>query len=325
MHLLLDEEARPGAAHLSGTEEHAEEGPLHGGIEIGVAEDNVGRLAPELEGDALQCARRLAVNLLPHLGRAGEGDLVDQGMVDERAAGRRSEAGDDVDYAGRNPGFEQELPQTERGERRLLGGLQHGGVAAGKCGRELPGTHEEREVPGDDLPAHSHRLAQGEVEEGGVRGVRLAVEFGHPAGVVTEGLGGGRDVDVPALRERLPVVERLELRQLVAVLLDQVGDPEQQTLAVVEGSTRRPHGAVDVLLVALRDPRQHLSGGGVERLERLARRRLDPLAVDQHLPHRCADEALHGGLELNRYTHGESSSAVGVDGRIVGSPGRAGQ
>ena len=207
VHLLLDEEARPGAAHLSGTEEHAEQRPLHGGLEIGVAEDDVGRLAPELEGDALQRARRLAVDLLPHLGRAGEGDLVDQGMVDERAAGRRSEAGDDVDDARRNPGFEQELPQTERGERRLLGGLQHGGVAAGQCGRELPGAHEEREVPGDDLPAHSHRLAQGEVEESSVGGVRLAVELGHPAGVVAEGLGGGRDVDVPALRERFPVVE----------------------------------------------------------------------------------------------------------------------
>src|SRR5205823_13779735 len=89
---------------------------------------------------------------------------------------------------------------------------------------ELPRRHEERKVPRDDLPAHAHRLAEGEVEEGLVRGVRLAVDLVHPAGVVTEGRGRGRDVDVAALHEWLAVVQGLELRQLVRVRLDQIGD-----------------------------------------------------------------------------------------------------
>src|SRR5215510_11891801 len=84
VHLLLDEEPGTGAAHLPGTEEHAEERALHGRVGIGVAEDDVGRLATQLEGDPLQRARRLAMDLLPHLGGAGERDLVDQGMVNER-------------------------------------------------------------------------------------------------------------------------------------------------------------------------------------------------------------------------------------------------
>src|SRR2546429_96275 len=82
--------------------------------------------------------------------------------------------------------------------------------------------------------------------------------------------------------------------------------------AVVERAARGAHGPVDVLLVALCDPREHLARGGVDGLERLPRCRLDPLAVDQHLADRRADEALHRRLELNRCTHGESSLCVGV-------------
>src|SRR5439155_12315171 len=59
-------------------------------------------------------------------------------------------------------------------------------------------------------------------------------------------------------------------------------------------------------------PREHLARGGVDGLELLPRCRLDPLAVDQHLADRSADEALHRGLELNRCTHGESSLCLGV-------------
>src|SRR5207245_7647690 len=109
-------------------------------------------------------------------------------------------------------------------------------------------------------------------------------ELVRPAGVVAEGLGAGRDVDVAALGEGLAVVERLELRQLVAVLLDQVGDLEEQALAltrvharpsaVVERAARGARSAIDVLLVALRDPREHLARGGVDGLERLPRGRL---------------------------------------------------
>src|SRR5438093_1534851 len=85
---------------------------------------------------------------------------------------------------------------------------------------------------------------------------------------------------------------------------------EPRPPAVVERAARGARGAVDVLLVALRDPREHLARGGVDGLERLPRCRLDPLAVDQHLADRRADEALHRRLELNRCTHGESPSAV---------------
>src|SRR5437870_7820837 len=53
---------------------------------------------------------------------------------------------------------------------------------------------------------HTPTGSEGEVEEGLVRGVRLAVDLVHPAGVVTEGRGRGRDVEVAALHEWLAVV-----------------------------------------------------------------------------------------------------------------------
>jgi hypothetical protein len=45
----------------------------------------------------------------------------------------------------------------------------------------------------------------------------------------------------------------------------------------------RRDSSVDVLLAAARHLGDHLTGGGVEYLDRLARQGLDELAVDEHL------------------------------------------
>src|SRR6185295_19517155 len=74
VHLLLDEEPRAGAAHLSLIEEHPADRALRGRLHIGVAEDDVRRLAAELERHPLQRRGRLALDLLADLGRAREGD-----------------------------------------------------------------------------------------------------------------------------------------------------------------------------------------------------------------------------------------------------------
>ena len=51
-----------------------------------VVEDDVGRLAAELQRQRLVGAGDGAADLLADGGRAGEGDLVDVGMLDERKA-----------------------------------------------------------------------------------------------------------------------------------------------------------------------------------------------------------------------------------------------
>ena len=99
VHFVLDEQPAAGTAALALVEVQGEVRALDGRVEIGVGKDHVRALAAQFERQSLHRLGRL---LLDQLGRgefAGEGDLVDAGVLDDRAAGRRTVAGDDVDHA----------------------------------------------------------------------------------------------------------------------------------------------------------------------------------------------------------------------------------
>ena len=120
---------------------------------------------------------------------------------------------------GRQVGLLADLGEQQRRQRRGLGRLEHHGVAAGQGGGDLPGQHQEREVPRDHLAGDAERL--------GVRPEPGVLELVGPAGVVEEVRGGGRDVDVARLLDRLAVVDRLQHRDLAGPLLDDPRDPEE--------------------------------------------------------------------------------------------------
>ena len=83
---------------------------------------------------------------------------------------------------------------AQAGQRRLLGRLQDD-RAAGRQGRApLPGLHQQREVPGDDLPDDADRLVPGVAEVVAVDRDRLAVDLVGPAGVVAVAVDGQRQV-----------------------------------------------------------------------------------------------------------------------------------
>ena len=132
-------------------------------------------------------------------------------------------AGEHVERSLGEARLERQLAEPQRGQRRLLGRLQDDRAAGGERRGDLPDRHQQRVVPGDDLGADADRLAQRVAEHvaGGDRD-RLALDLGRPAGVVAQVVDRGGDV---ALRggQRLAVVERLELGELVAVCLDQLG------------------------------------------------------------------------------------------------------
>ncbi len=296
--LLLHVQSRSRIAALAVVEEDRVGRARDRRLEVGVRVHDVRRLAAEFERDLLEVAGSGLDDQLADLSRACERDLVDVVVGRQRGAGI-AEASDDVDDARGEPSLQQQLAEPERGQRRLLGGLQHDGACARQNRSELPRRHQQREVPRDDLPNHADRLAEGVREVLAGRRERRdrngrALDLRRPARHIPEQVRRQRDVGGPRDRERLPVVERLEHRELVAVLLDQIGDLPDQPAAigrvhppprriVVERPPRGAHRAVDVLSLAHRDLGERLLGRGVDRRKSLARGGLDPIAIDQEL------------------------------------------
>ena len=111
----------------------------------------------------------------------------------------------------------------------------------------------------------------------------VAGDLGRPAGEVAQVLGRERHVHALGELDRLAVVERLELGQLVGVRLEGVGERQHRAralgggdaapAAVLERLAGGADGAVDVLGAGVRHLGDRPAGGGVERLERAARRR----------------------------------------------------
>ena len=88
------------------------------GREVGVVADDHRVRAAELERDALGAARGQRHDLLAHRRGAGERDLPNQRVRDERRAGDRAAAGDDVEHAGGQPALGQQLGEPQRRQRR---------------------------------------------------------------------------------------------------------------------------------------------------------------------------------------------------------------
>src|SRR5205807_6206254 len=97
--------------------------------------------------------------------------------------------------------------------------------------------------------------------------------------------------------ERLALVEGEQAAQLVAALLDRLGDPVQplralESFQLRHRATRFVRGFYSALRIdacALRDLGDDLAGGGTVRVKELPALRLDPVTVDKHLSHRPRD------------------------------------
>ncbi len=95
---FLNQQTRARAAHLPLVEPDRIDDALDGAVEVGVVEDDERAFAAEFERERLATARRLLADEAPDIGRAGEGDLVDAVVSDDRRA-RLAVAGDEVEDA----------------------------------------------------------------------------------------------------------------------------------------------------------------------------------------------------------------------------------
>jgi hypothetical protein len=87
-----------GAADLALIEPDRVDQAFDGAIDVGILEDDVGRLAAELQSQRLAAACRFLADEAADFGRAGEGDLVDVPVLDEFGS-RCAIAGDDIENA----------------------------------------------------------------------------------------------------------------------------------------------------------------------------------------------------------------------------------
>ena len=103
---VLDEQAAAGRAALAAVEINGVKRAGDRLVEIGVGEDHVGALAPQLKRAPLERVGRFAGNDFRRLDVAREGELIDPRMHDHCLAGRLAHAVENVDHAFGNPGFE---------------------------------------------------------------------------------------------------------------------------------------------------------------------------------------------------------------------------
>ncbi|CCV04004.1 hypothetical protein MESS2_1190004 [Mesorhizobium metallidurans STM 2683] len=278
---FLHQQPRTGAADLALVEPDAVDQTLDGAVEIGVLEDDEGRLAAKLQRQFFAGPRGGFPDDLADFRRTGEGDLLNACMIDDRRTRFRA-ALDDVDDALRHAGASADLGEQDGGERRELCRLQHHRAAGGKGGRDLPGQHQQRKIPRNDLADDADALV--------IR--KIPVQRLCPAGMVDEMADCQRHVDVAAFADRLAIVDRFQHREQALVALHGAADGVQHFRALIAGG-RGPfrqgfrggrNRRVDIGYTGIRHLGQQLAGGGIAGLESLAACGGFPVATnEQHL------------------------------------------
>ena len=229
-----------------------------------VGEHHVRALAAGFEPDAFHVALPgVDHQLLGNRGGAGEGQHVDVHVQRQRLADGVAVARQDVEHAFRDAGIQRQLRDADRGQRRLFRRLEDERVARRQGRGELPAGHDQREVPRHDGRDHAGRFAGDQAElivrRGGDFVVDLVDGFGAPA----DRVGGRRDVDAHRVADRLAHVEGFEQRQFFLVGQDQVGEADQDALALgrgqvgpdagFEGAARDGDGCIGVGFVGAGD------------------------------------------------------------------------
>ena len=231
---------------------------------------------------------------MAHLRRAREGHLVHSGMGGYGSSGGGPVAAHHVQHARGEARLLDQRGHVQGRQRGLLRRLQDDGVAGAQGGGQLPGLHQQGEVPGDDLAHDPDGLQAGHAEVGPVYGDGLAVDLVRPAGVVAVALHGEVQVDVEGVGIRFPVVEGLQASQVLSIALHQVGQLVEEVSALggvhrapgtaqLEGLLGGRDGLVDVCLVALCDVADLVSRGRVDGGEGLSAHGINPFVVDEEL------------------------------------------
>jgi len=248
--------------------------------------------------------------------RPGERQVIDAGVRGERAARLAPESGDDIERALGESDFRREFRDPQQRQARVLGRLDHAGVARRERPADAAPEDLHRIVPRDDVPGHAVRLAPGQHRVTGRIGNRLAVQLVGRPRVELEVARAGGGIG-PRLLHRLAAVARLDPREFVGVIRDRARQRHQLPPAfggrelspcAVERRARGLHRGVDVGRVTSRDRR-----------ERLAVRRVDhrQFLAGQRRAEGAGDEVAGGGADRERRMGGVHAPIVGQQSKGV--------
>ena len=260
-----------------------------GALDIGIGEDDVGRLAAAFEGAALQIAGRELHDLARGGVAAGEGDLVDAAMGRKRGARNGAEARNDVEHAGREARLLDELGDLERRHRRLLGRLDDQRVAGRQSRTDLPRIEQDRRIPGQDGADHADRLPARIGQRVRLEGNLLALDLVGGAGEEDQPIDGALHL-ADRVAQGLAVVAAFQLRQPRGIAAHQLGELEEERAALARGDLGLPRaghggpgrrdGSIHVLFVGFGDFRPDRFGGRIDRGNRAPGMRRHPFPAD---------------------------------------------
>jgi ParB family chromosome partitioning protein len=276
---LVDEEAVGGCARLTAVAHLRchRAGDRH--VDVSVLEDDERRVAAELHRRADDTRRTQLEEPTADRRRAGERELAHACVAQDRFHERRRLVGaHDVHHALGHAGLVQQARDRDRGQRRLLSRLDHDRAAGGERRTELPRGHGSREVPRCDQQRDADRVMGDQ----------------HPV------QAAGRDGVVPVRPHRLlrePAQELGGVGHLAARLGQRLAHLADDQAGQLVGAGDHPLVRAPQDLAALaRRPGRPLAGGrgrrgdggdpvvgpgGLERLDRLARGRVDDVEMPQ--------------------------------------------
>ena len=267
---FLYEEAGAGAADLALVEEDAFASAVDGLRKVAVIEYDIRRLAAQLQcaGDELVASG--LVYAVAHFGGAGECQLVQIRMVQEPLAGLGALAGDHIHHALRKYISDEadEFHEREGGVRRRL---HDDRISCSQSRSELPASHGEWEIPGNDLSHHAYRFVENEGHGVVVDHGSAAFPSAQATGEVTEVVTAQRHIGSHGLADRFAIVQGFAKSQMLGVCVNDVGDFEENILSF-DGRGLRPsgkrrasclHGSVYIFLRRFGKERQRFAIGRI--------------------------------------------------------------
>ena len=216
-------------------------------------------------------------------------------MADQEVADHPPRPGDQVEYAFRQAGPLAQFHEIQHGQRSLLRRLEHDGAAGRERRGDFPQRHVERPVPRHDGRHHPNGFLarRGKVTTWRRYLPRRPGDLGGEARHIAQQLGAAENIHLDAGAQRLAIVQGLDFAEGLRLLLDQVGEAQQDPLpvpgfhpdpvAVLEGPVGRRDRAVHVLLAGGGDAGQGFAGGWFEHRHAALGRGLDERAVDVEL------------------------------------------